>query len=61
MSAQIGGQALGPVTSGFLFDRAGSYHPALRVFTAAAALGGLLVLLASPPRKQTPAAAYGHA
>jgi MFS family permease len=56
MSAQIGGQALGPVTSGFLFDHTGNYHLALQVFTAAATLGGLLVLLATPPRlhAQTP-------
>ena len=52
MSAQIGGQALGPVTSGFLFDHTGNYHLALQVFTAAAALGGLLVLLATPPKMQ---------
>ncbi len=50
MSAQIGGQALGPVTSGFLFDHTGNYHLALQVFTAAATLGGLLVLLATPPK-----------
>ena len=30
MSAQIGGQALGPVTSGFLFDHTGNYHLALQ-------------------------------
>ncbi len=56
MSAQIGGQALGPVTSGFLFDHTGNYHLALQVFTAAATLGGLLVLLATPPKlhAQTP-------
>ena len=53
MSAQIGGQALGPVTSGFLFDHTGNYHLALQVFTAAATLGGLLVLLATPPRLHT--------
>ena len=52
MSAQIGGQALGPVTSGFLYDYTGNYHLALQVFTGAAALGGLLVLFATPPRKQ---------
>ena len=50
MSAQIGGQALGPVTSGFLFDHTGNYHLALQIFTAAATLGGLLVLLATPPK-----------
>ena len=56
MSAQIGGQALGPVTSGFLFDHTGNYHLALQVFTVAAAFGGLLVLLATPPKLhvQTP-------
>jgi MFS family permease len=61
MSAQIGGQALGPVTSGFLFDHTGNYHLALQVFTAAATLGGLLVLLATPPRlhAQTPVSEPG--
>ena len=54
MSAQIGGQALGPVTSGFLFDHTGNYHLALQVFTAAATLGGLLVLLATPPKLHAP-------
>ena len=53
MSAQIGGQALGPVTSGFLYDHTGSYHLALQVFTVAATLGGLLVLFATPPNKRT--------
>ncbi len=52
MSAQIGGQALGPVTSGFLYDHTGNYHLALQVFTATAALGGLLVLFAAPPKMQ---------
>ncbi len=52
MSAQIGGQALGPVTSGFLFDHTGNYHMALQVFTVAATLGALLVLFAVPPKKQ---------
>ena len=50
MSAQIGGQALGPVMSGFMFDATGSYQLPLMVFTAAASLAGLLVLFATPPK-----------
>ena len=50
LSAQIGGQALGPVMSGFMFDATGSYQLPLMVFTAAASLAGLLVLFATPPK-----------
>ena len=50
MSAQIGGQALGPVMSGFMFDATGSYQLPLMVFTVAASLAGLLVLFATPPK-----------
>ena len=50
MSAQIGGQALGPVTSGFMFDATGSYRLPLLVYTIAAGLAGLMVLFATPPK-----------
>ena len=50
LSAQIGGQALGPVMSGFMFDATGSYQLPLMVFTATASLAGLLVLFATPPK-----------
>ena len=50
MSAQIGGQAVGPVLAGFMFDATGSYQIALLVFTGAASLAGIMVLFATPPR-----------
>ncbi len=55
LSAQIGGQALGPVLAGFLFDATDSYRVAFLVFALAVWSGGLLVLAAVPP--QMPAAA----
>jgi MFS family permease len=50
MSAQIGGQAVGPVLAGFLFDATGSYEMALMVFTGAGLLAGVLALFATPPK-----------
>ena len=50
MSAQIGGQAVGPVLAGFMFDATGSYQIPLLVFTGAATLAGVLALFATPPR-----------
>jgi len=55
LSAQIGGQALGPVLAGFLFDATNSYRVPFLVFALAVWAGGLLVLAAVPP--QIPAAA----
>jgi MFS family permease len=55
LSAQIGGQALGPVLAGFLFDATDSYRLPFLVFAIAVWSGGLLVLAAMPP--QLPAAA----
>ena len=54
MSAQIGGQALGPVLAGFLFDATNNYQLPFLVFAVAVWAGGLLVLAAVPP--QPPAA-----
>ena len=55
LSAQIGGQALGPVLAGFLFDATKSYRTPFLVFALAVWFGALLVLAAVPP--QIPAAA----
>ncbi len=55
LSAQIGGQALGPILAGFLFDATNSYRTPFLVFALAVWAGGLLVLAAVPP--QMPAAA----
>ena len=55
LCAQVGGQALGPVLAGFLFDYTKSYRWPFLVFAVAVCLGALLVLAAVPPRM--PAAA----
>jgi MFS transporter, OFA family, oxalate/formate antiporter len=49
LPVQIGGQAVGPVTAGFVFDATGSYHAVFLVFAGVVALGSLLVLTAIPP------------
>jgi MFS family permease len=54
MSAQIGGQAAGPVLAGFMFDATNSYLMPLLVFTGVASLAGMLVLFATPPRLVDP-------
>jgi MFS transporter, OFA family, oxalate/formate antiporter len=56
---QIGGQALGPVTAGVVFDATGDYQYAFFAFACLVALGSLLVLPAVPPRQgeHLPAAA----
>ena len=50
MSAQIGGQAVGPVLAGFMFDATGSYLMPFLVFAGVASSAGVLVLFATPPR-----------
>jgi MFS family permease len=49
LPVQIGGQALGPVIAGFMFDATGAYLLPFLVFGAAVSLAGLLVLAATPP------------
>ena len=46
---QIGGQALGPVTAGMVFDATGGYDNAFVFFASTVALASLLVLTAVPP------------
>ena len=55
MSAQVGGQALGPVLAGFLFDATDAYRLPFTIFAVAAFLSGLLALAATPPRLPQPA------
>ncbi len=50
MSAQVGGQALGPVLAGFLFDATDAYRLPFTIFAVAVLLAGLLALAAVPPR-----------
>lgn len=49
LSFQVGGQALGPVVAGFMFDATSSYQLPLMVFTVAAFSAGVVVLAAIPP------------
>jgi cyanate permease len=46
---QIGGQAVGPITAGLVFDATGSYHMVFLCFAGVVACGSLLVLTAIPP------------
>ena len=63
LPAQIGGQAIGPVVAGFMFDATGDYRAPFIIFGAAVSLGALLVLSATPPRRasrpEAPAATAG--
>ena len=52
LPAQIGGQAIGPVVSGFMFDASGGYLAPFVIFGSAVALVALLVLAAVPPRRK---------
>jgi OFA family oxalate/formate antiporter-like MFS transporter len=49
LPVQIAGQAVGPVTAGFVFDGTGSYHTVFLFFACIVALGSVLVLTAVPP------------
>ena len=63
LPAQIGGQAIGPVVAGFLFDATGDYRTPFIIFGAAVSMGALLVLSAVPPdsksQTEAPSAAAG--
>jgi len=49
LPVQIGGQAVGPVAAGFVFDATGSYHVVFLFFAGVVVLGSVLVLTAVPP------------
>ena len=49
MSVQVGGQALGPVIAGFMFDYFDSYLIPFAFFAVAVFLAGILALAAKPP------------
>ena len=53
LPVQVGGQALGPVIAGFLYDFTGSYLWPFRIFSTAVFIAGLLVLTATPPRERS--------
>jgi MFS family permease len=49
MSAQVGGQAIGPIFAGLMFDGTGSYQAPFLVLALVASLAGLMVIFATPP------------
>jgi MFS family permease len=51
IGAQIGGQVIGPVTAGFMFDITGGYQLPFRAFAIVLSLAAVLVLAATPPRQ----------
>ena len=53
LPVQVGGQALGPVIAGFLYDFTGSYLWPFRIFATAVFIAGLLVLTATPPKERS--------
>ena len=55
MSAQLGGQALGPVIAGFMFDYFDSYQIPFTFFAVAVFVAGIVALAAKPPQAPTPA------
>ena len=55
MSVQVGGQALGPVIAGFLFDYFDSYRIPFTFFAVSVFLAGILALAAKPPTAPTAA------
>ena len=52
LPVQVGGQALGPVIAGFMYDATQSYQLPFRIFAVAVFFAGLLVLTATPPKPQ---------
>ncbi len=51
LPAQIGGQAIGPVVAGFMYDSTGGYREPFFIFGVAVSLAAVLVLAAAPPRR----------
>ena len=49
LPAQIGGQALGPLIAGFMFDFTGGYRTPFTVFGVIVATAAVMVLAATPP------------
>ena len=49
LPAQIGGQAMGPIIAGFMFDSTGSYETPFTVFGIIVALAAVMVFAATPP------------
>jgi OFA family oxalate/formate antiporter-like MFS transporter len=51
LPVQVGGQAIGPIAAGFVFDATGEYYSVFVCFAALVAAGSLLVLAAVPPHR----------
>ena len=49
LPAQIGGQAMGPIFAGFMFDSTGGYETPFTVFGIIVAFAAVMVLAATPP------------
>ena len=49
LPAQIGGQALGPIVAGFMFDATGGYKTPFTVFGIIVTFAAVVVLAATPP------------
>ncbi len=54
LSAQVSGQAMGPVIAGFMFDYTDSYQLPFWFFASGVLLAGLLALAATPPSRSSP-------
>ena len=49
LPAQIGGQAMGPIIAGFMFDSTGGYETPFTIFGLIVAFAAVMVLTATPP------------
>ena len=49
LPAQIGGQAIGPIIAGFMYDSTGGYETPFTAFGIIAAFAAVMVLTATPP------------
>ena len=49
LPAQIGGQAIGPIIAGFMYDSTGGYETPLTAFGIIVAFAAVMVLTATPP------------
>ena len=51
IGSQIGGQVIGPVAAGFMYDISGSYRLPFLLLALAVIIGSLAVLAATPPKR----------
>ena len=49
LPAQIGGQAIGPIIAGFMYDSTGGYETPFTAFGIIVAFAAVMVLIATPP------------